>query len=77
MKEIDMLQDFKCINCTHYKNLRGMHWCAKCQDEIKFETKNLLGKGYLFVPKACYFNNYFQPKEINIPSDGLCNQVED
>ena len=72
-----MLQEFKCLKCNHYKYMRGMHWCTKCNDEIRFETKNLLGQGYLFVPKPCYFNGYFQPKEIDIPDSGLCCQVDD
>jgi hypothetical protein len=57
--------------------MRGMHWCTKCNDEIRFETKTLMGKGYLWVPKACYFNNYFSPKTNDIPNTGLCCQVED
>ena len=55
-----MLQEFKCLKCNHYKYMCGMHWCTKCNDEIRFETKNLLGQGYLFVPKPCYFNGYSQ-----------------
>ena len=72
-----MLQEFKCLNCNHYKNMHGIHWCAKCNDEITFQTKNLLGQGYLFIPIQCYKNKLFQPKNINIPDSGLCCQVED
>ena len=55
-----MLQEFKCLKCEHYKYMRCMHWCTKCNDEIMFQTKNLLGQGYLFVPIQCYKNNIAQ-----------------
>ena len=72
-----MLQEFKCRQCEHYKYMRGMHWCVKCNDEIRFQTKTLMGKGNLWIPRACYFNKYFSPKENDIPNTGLCCQVED
>ena len=81
-----MAKEFKCLHCKNYKKIQGMHWCMKCNDEIVFKIKDLVGNGDLFIPKPCYFNNYFEEseeylqqikKEHTIPEYGLCCQVED
>ena len=83
----------KCQNCRHYEQFHQMpnptvvktHWCTKCNDAISY-YKAREGTYLVYLPKQCYFNNYFEESDeykeqlaqrYSVPESGLHCQVED
>lgn len=87
----------KCKDCKHYEyghqfpnpNAIASHWCKKCHEEIRYVRDSPISDyRIVWLPKRCYFNNYFeeseeykkQQKQNDFYSDfehGLACQVED
>ena len=88
-------QEMKCKNCKHYEmwhqhpnpNAVSQHWCKKCGAEIEYCKVSPLSDNYMvWLPKKCYFNNYFEESEeykewcdtrYRTYEGGLACQVED
>lgn len=88
----------KCKLCKYYEyghkfpnpNATATHWCKRCCESITY-VKDSPFSDYYFVwlPKGCYFNNYFEESEAakkerearydynNDFDSGLACQVED
>ena len=65
-------QNLECKKCKHYEsyhhypnpNAVARHYCKKCRDEIKYVRTSLINDYYMvWLPKACYFNGYFEESE--------------
>lgn len=61
-----------CEDCKHYEaNHRhpnplavSRHWCKKCNADIRYVRDGYFRDFYsVFVPKPCYFNDYFEASE--------------
>jgi hypothetical protein len=70
-------------------NAIATHYCKKCKEEIRYVRDSPISDYYIvWLPKRCYFNNYFEESEEcenmrklnDFYSDyehGLACQVED
>lgn len=53
----------RCQKCKHYESYHqypnllcyAEHYCKKCAEEIE-----IMQNGGVFIPKRCYFNDYFE-----------------
>lgn len=85
----------ECEKCKHYEsyhrypnpNAVARHYCAKCNEEIKLvRISPFNDERTVWLPKACYFNHYFEESEeykewLRSRSEclvhGLACQIED
>lgn len=90
-------EKMKCVSCKYHEwyhkfpnpNAIATHWCTKCREEIRYVKDSPISDyRIVWLPKRCYFNNYFEEsdeykkqRELNdYYSDyehGLACQVED
>lgn len=65
-------QIMSCQNCKYYEafhqypnpNAVARHYCTRCNEEIEY--RRYFGTDFYSVwyPRLCYFNNYFESKEL-------------
>ena len=60
--------EIKCAECKHYESYHryndywyATHYCKKCKSEIDTRWRGTPWDP--FLPKACYFNNYFEESD--------------
>ena len=61
--------EIRCEKCKHYESHHrfgdscyfARHYCKKCESEIDTRWRGTPLNPYL--PKACYFNNYFEESD--------------
>ena len=61
----------QCEDCKFYEPYHkhpnplatSRHWCQKCGEEIRLVKINQRGDKAAWLPKACYFNGYFEESE--------------
>lgn len=88
-------QEMSCKKCKYYEsfhrypnpNAVATHYCKKCNEEIRYVRSSPFSDFYtIWLPKRCYFNNYFEESEeykkwleerYTVPEYGLSCQVED
>ena len=65
-------QYLACEKCKHYEsfhqfpnpNAYARHFCKKCDEEIRYVKAGYFSDFYVvWLPKQCYFNNYFEESE--------------
>lgn len=65
-------EKMKCVDCKHYEyahqhpnpNAISSHWCKKCNEEIRYVRDSPISDyRIVWLPKRCYFNNYFEESE--------------
>ena len=65
-------QVLECEKCKHYESHHqhpnplavSTHWCKKCNQEIEYRRSSpLLDRYFVWLPKKCYFNHYFEESE--------------
>lgn len=89
-------QEMECPKCKHYEayhhypnpNAVAPHYCKKCKEEICY--RRVPGSDFyvVWLPKACYWRNFFEESEeskkereerFSVPTgfaNGYANQVD-
>ena len=64
-------QKMGCKDCKYYEsyhqypnpNSVARHYCKKCHEEIEYRREFGSDFFVVWLPKTCYFNNYFEESE--------------